>query len=99
MVLLDPVLLWLDDVELWVWLLVCVLELESGVVAWFVELGLGVVSVCATAPNVTANTNGRTSDRIRFIFASSIAVHLDERPRCPVFLFCGTRFSEQAGLG
>ncbi len=48
-------------------MLLCVLELELGEVAGFVELGLGVVSLCAQAPKTIANTKGNAKESTCFI--------------------------------
>jgi hypothetical protein len=63
-VLLDPGLACAGDVAC---SLLCVLELELGLVAGFVKLGLGVVSVCATAPRQIVKIKGNTNESTRFI--------------------------------
>ncbi|HVO59754.1 MAG TPA: hypothetical protein VMT53_02395 [Terriglobales bacterium] len=57
------------EVELCV--LLWVLELELGEVAWFEELGLGVVSLCAQAPNTAAKMKGNANESSRFIVDAS----------------------------
>ena len=64
MVLLDPGFACAGDV---VWSLLWVLELDLGLVASFVELGLVVESVCARAPKQIVNIKGNTNESTRFI--------------------------------
>jgi hypothetical protein len=67
MVLLVAGFAWLG-VQLWA--LLCVLELELGDVAWLVELGLGVVSLCAQAPRLKNSRAGNVKESSRFIVVS-----------------------------
>jgi hypothetical protein len=68
MVLLDPGFACAGDV---VWSLLWVLELDLGLVASFVELGLVVESVCARAPKQIVNIKGNTNESTRFIEGTS----------------------------